>query len=95
MNCPYRDFQECIVEKCPSCNYKENKRTVIEGRYPSWMDSDTAIKRGCAWEATKTSYEFISCKLLENNVQPVPSKKEIVNQNITNETCISIKKSIF
>lgn len=25
MKCPYRNFEDCIIEKCPSCNYKEKK----------------------------------------------------------------------
>ena len=29
MKCPYREFQECMVEQCPSCNYIEEKKEVI------------------------------------------------------------------
>jgi hypothetical protein len=47
MKCPYRDFQECIVEQCPSCNYEEVKKTVIGDHAPLWMSTDEAIKRGC------------------------------------------------
>lgn len=93
MKCPYRNFEDCIVEKCPSCNYKENKEEVIEGRYPAYMDSRTAIERGMAWKSTKTTYEFVSCKLVENAVQPIPSKKEVINK--TTKTNVVVKKSIF
>lgn len=93
MKCPYRNFEDCIVEKCPSCNYKENKVEVIAGRYPEYMDTETAIKQGRAWKNTKTTYEFVSCKLVESGSQPIPPKKEIINN--TAETNIIVRKSIF
>lgn len=93
MKCPYRNFQDCIVEKCPSCNYKENKRTSIAGRKPQYMSDETAMKEGCIWEETETTYEFVSCKLIENSVQPIPPKTEVVNNNT--RTNVVVKKSIF
>lgn len=93
MKCPYRNFEECIIEQCPSCNYKENKKKVTAGRKPSCMSDDEAFKAGCLWEETKTTYEFVSCKLIENAVQPIPAKKEITNNNT--RTSVVIKKSIF
>ncbi len=93
MKCPYRNFEECLVEKCPSCNFKENKEKVIEGRYPAYMDVQTAIREGYAWKGTKTTYEFVSCKLVESAVQPVPPKKEIINN--TTRTSVMVKHSIF
>lgn len=53
MKCPYREFQECIVEKCPSCNYEEVKETVINGKAPYWMSDGEAIRRGNKWKETK------------------------------------------
>ena len=53
MKCPYRNFEECLVEKCPSCNYKENKQEVIEGRYPTYMSTQTAIEQGYGVERNK------------------------------------------
>lgn len=93
MKCPYREFQECIVEQCPSCNYEDVKRTVIHGKAPYWMDEKEAIKNGYKWEETINTYMFISCKLIDNGVQPVPAAKQIVNN--TTKTNISIRKSIF
>lgn len=93
MKCPYRDFQECLVEKCPSCVYEEVKTETIEGRYPHYMTIEKAINEGYAWKSTKTSYEFVSCKLIENSVQPMPSKKEIINN--TQKTSVVVKRSIF
>lgn len=93
MKCPYRDFQECIVEKCPSCNYKEIPKTVISGRAPHWMSIDEAIKRGNKWEDTVKTYEFVSCKLIDSGVQPIPAVKQTIN-NTTN-TSVVIRKSIF
>ena len=93
MKCPYRNFEECIIEKCPCCNYKENKKEVTEGRYPTYMNSATAVEKGLAWKSTRTTYEFVSCKLVENGVQPVPPKKEIINNH--NETRVVVRKSIF
>lgn len=93
MKCPYMDFKDCIVEQCPSCNYKENKNEVIEGRFPSYMSAERAISEGNAWISTKTTYEFVSCKLIDNNVQPIPSKKELINN--TTRTNVVVKQSIF
>jgi len=93
MKCPYRNFEECIVEQCPSCNYEEVKEKVISGIYPHYMSTETALEKGYAWRETKTTYKFLSCKLVENNVQPVPPKKEIINNE--QKTVVSIRKSIF
>lgn len=72
---------------------KKIKKEVIEGRYPAYMDTQTAIERGMAWKETKTTYEFVSCKLVENAVQPIPVKKEVINNNT--RTSVVVKKSIF
>lgn len=93
MKCPYRDFQECIIEQCPSCNYEEVKTPTIVGHAPLWMSTDEAIKRGCQWIETQTSYKFISCKLIDNSVQPVPATKQVINN--TTETNVVVRKSIF
>ena len=93
MKCPYKNFEECIVEQCPSCNYEVVKTPYIEGRYPRYMSSEEAIKQGCAWESTKTSYKFISCRLIDGNVQPVLRDNNIVNN--VNKTSVSIRKSVF
>lgn len=93
MKCPYRDFKECIVEQCPSCNYEEIKENHIAGRYPSYMSQENAIKNGMAWEEVRTIRKFVSCKLIDGNVQPVPTKKDIINN--TSTTKIVINKSIF
>ena len=93
MKCPYREFQDCIVEKCPSCNYEEEKRTAIAGRYPTYMSTERAIEEGYAWKETKTTYKFVSCKLINNNVQPVPANKTVVNNN--QKTSVVVKRSIF
>ena len=93
MKCPYRDFQECIIEQCPSCNYEEVKKTVIGGHAPLWMSTDEAIKRGCQWRETVTSYKFVSCKLIDDGVQPIPATKQVINN--TTETNVVVRKSIF
>ena len=93
MKCPYREFQECIVEKCPSCNYKEETKTVISGLAPHWMSNDEAIKRGNKWEETVRTYKFISCKLIDNGVPPPPVIHQTINN--TTRTNVAIKKSIF
>lgn len=93
MKCPYREFQECIVEKCPSCNYEEIKQTIISGRAPYWMSDEEAIKRGNKWKETAKTYKFVSCKLIDNNVQPVPVIKQTINN--TTSTNVVIRKSIF
>ena len=93
MKCPYRDFKDCIVEKCPSCNYREVKKHITRGFCPPNMSFETAEKIGYMYECTETVYEFISCKLIENNVQPIPPKKEIINNS--SNTSVAIKRSIF
>ena len=93
MKCPYRNFEDCIVEKCPSCNYEEVKEEIIAGRWPSWMSTEEAIKQGNAWHTTKTKYKFISCRLADKGVQPAP----VVKQEIDNSTrtTVVVRKSIF
>lgn len=95
MKCPYNNFEDCIVEKCPSCNYETIEETVIEGRCPNWMDYNTALKRGNIWESKKKKYKFISCNLADNCVQPV-LRDEHINIDIDNtETNVFVKHSIF
>lgn len=93
MKCPYRNFEECLVEKCPSCNYEEIKEEVIEGRPPIYMSTQEALEKGLAWKEHWISYKLVSCKLIDNAVQPIPPKKEIINN--TTKTNVVVKKSIF
>lgn len=93
MKCPYREFQECIVEQCPSCNYIEEKNEVIDGACPVYMSLETAIEKGYAWRSIKTTYKFVSCKLVDGGVQPIPAQKQVVNN--TQKTNVVIRKSIF
>ena len=93
MKCPYRDFKECIVEECPSCNYKEAKISVVTGRCPSWMSKKEAIERGMVWEEIRTVYHFVSCKLIDSGVQPVPATKQTINN--TTQTNVVVRKSVF
>ena len=93
MKCPYREFQDCIIEKCPSCNYEEVERTIISGRAPYWMNDEEAIKQGNKWKETVKIYNFVSCKLIDNSVQPTPVIKQTIN-NIA-RTNVTIRKSIF
>ena len=95
MRCPYRDFNACIIQECPSCNYKEVKHNVIEGRIPGRMSAQEAVEKGYAWDVTRTKYEFVSCKLVESNVQPVPAKKEVINNTTNNQMGVLIHRSIF
>lgn len=92
MKCPYNNFQECIVEKCPSCNYETIKNIVIEGLKPYRMSTEEAIRQGCQWEVTKTTYKFISCRLIDNCIQPVPKNDTVINNNVENKSYISIRK---
>lgn len=93
MKCPYREFKDCIVEQCPSCDCGEVKKEVVEGRYLHYMDEERALKEGYAWRSTETTYKFVSCKLIGNNVQPVPANKQVINN--TTKTNAVVKKSIF
>lgn len=93
MKCPYKNFEECMVEQCPSCVYEEIKEEKVAGRYPLYMSLETALSKGYAWKETKTSYKFVSCKLVEGNVQPIPPKKEIINN--TQKTSVIVHRSIF
>lgn len=93
MKCPYRNFSNCIVQEFPSCEYVEAQHKILGGRKPHYMSDEDAIKAGCLWEESKTEYKFVACKLIEAGTQPVPQKKEIINN--TSITKVSIKKSIF
>lgn len=95
MKCPYRDFQDCIIEKCPSCNYEEVERTIINGRAPCWMNDEEAIKQGNKWKETIKIYKFVSCKLIDNNVPPPSITKQTINNTNTTQTNVLIRKSIF
>lgn len=95
MKCPYNNFQECLIEKCPSCNYKISKYTKLVGRKPYYMSDEQAIKDGYLWEETVKKYEFISCKLIDNLVQPAPKNETIINNKIENKSHILIKRSVF
>ena len=91
VKCPYNGFKDCIVQECPSCNYEEQKRTRIAGRYTGSLKE--ALERGAAWEEKYVEYKFISCKLADGGVQPVPQKTETINN--TQKTNVVIHKSIF
>ena len=93
MKCPYRQFKECILQECPSCNYETVECEEIQGTFPAYMDSETAIKQGYAWRVKKKKYKFLSCKLVENNVQPIPKNETVIN-NKTN-TSVLVHRSIF
>lgn len=93
MKCPYRNFEECLVEKCPSCNYIETKKMVIDRRKPNHNVYEDAYRRSLLMEKVKTTYEFVSCKLVENGVQPIPQEKKVINN--TTKTSIVVNKSIF
>ena len=95
MKCPYNNFTECIVEKCPSCIYKTIEDTKIDGRYPTWMSPYDAVKLGYAWESVVKSYEFVSCKLIDNNVQLPNKVEQIVNNTNTNTTSVSVRRGLF
>ena len=82
MLCPYREFKECLVEQCPSCNYETVTKKVMAGRKPPYMSDEEAMRIGCIWENTKTTYKFVSCKLVDNNV-PLPDvNKQVVNTSM-------------
>ena len=93
MKCPYNNFEDCILEKCPACNYEVVEKTVIRGRYPSWMGLNEALERGCAWEEKEKTYKFVSCKLAEDSVQPVLRDEHVVNNNL--EIDMLMNHSIF
>ena len=93
MKCPYRNFEDCIVEQCPACIYDEETIERIAGRYPDYMSAERAVELGYAWKTTKTSYEFVSCKLIDNSVQPVPANKQVINN--TTKTSVVVRKSVF
>jgi len=95
MKCPYNNFQECLVEKCPSCNYEVIEYTTLEGIKPYYISSEQAIKDGSLWEEKRKKYKFISCKLIENCVQPVPKNDTIINNKVESKSTVSIRRSIF
>ena len=95
MKCPYKNFEECLVEKCPSCTYEEVKETVMAGRRPYHMSEEEAIECGSRWEQTKTIYKFKSCSLASANVQPVLRDETIINNTTKINVDNSSYRSIF
>ena len=95
MKCPYNNFEECIVEKCPSCTYEEVKEIVIAGKKPPQFCDEYARELGCIWNETKTTYVFKSCSLLSANVQPVLRDETIINNTTKVNVDNSSYRSIF
>lgn len=93
MKCPYRDFQECIVEQCPSCNYETVETEHLAGSWQHYRNIEKALENRSAWIEKRKSYKFISCKLVEGGVQPVPAQKQVINN--TQETNVVLRRSIF
>lgn len=94
MKCPYREFSDCIVEQCPACVYKEITEDCIEGRVPYNISIDEAIKMGYAWKSKRLIRRFVSCSLVDNNVQPLPANKQVIN-NTTETKVVVSKRSLF
>ncbi len=95
MKCPYRGFEECLLEQCPSCIYKEIKERKIAGTYSVALGVDSGIRNNTAWEYIDTKYEFVACKLMDNNVQPIPPEEVTVNNTTNTKINTVLKKSIF
>ena len=91
MKCPYKNFEECLVEKCPSCIYETIKKTVVAGRKPHQFCEEYARELGCIWNETEITYEFKSCSLLSANVQPVLRNETIIN----NTTKVNVDNSSY
>ena len=88
MQCPYREFQPCLVENCPSCEYETEEEKKLCGRAPIGMEYQKAIESGYCWYDTKKTYRFKACKLIENGV-PLPSKS---SKKIDNSKRVSVIK---
>lgn len=95
MQCPYRNFQDCLLEKCPACVFEEIKSSTTRGRKPDWLSYEAAEQKGMIWKETHTSYKFISCRLVDNNVAPSPAIKEEKIVNNVSSSVTMIKRSIF
>lgn len=97
MKCPYKNFEDCLIEKCPACTYEKKEYTKKEViGVPPYLSLEEAEKHGYrprTIEKVDTVYEFVECKLVKNNVQPTPHKTEnTVNEHKTN---ITIHQSLF
>ena len=97
MKCPYKNFEDCIVEKCPSCVYEEITETHSEViGSPAFLSIEEAQKRGyrpAVINSERKTYAFKSCRLIENKAPFVSTKTE----NITNikNTSTVVNHSIF
>lgn len=93
MKCPYKNFEPCIGKECPACNYTITKERELVGRAPHWMTDEVAIEAGYLYYETKEVFHFVSCGLVQNNVQPAaPTNITTINKN--SATAI-VRKSIF
>ena len=93
MKCPYKNFEPCIGKECPACNYTITEEKELTGYAPYRMSTERAIEEGYQSYITKKVFHFVSCGLVQNNVQPAaPTNITTINKN--SATAI-IRKSIF
>ena len=91
MRCPYRDFKECLVDRCPSCEYETVVEDVIEGRYPGG-DIELGLLHGSCWHAKRKRSKFKSCKLINSGVA-LPSKVSVDNNtSVATSMMVSIDR---
>ena len=72
MQCPYRNFQDCLLEKCPACVFEEIKDSITRGRKPDWLSYEAAEQKGMIWKETHTSlnevmYEWTYEQVMQAN----------------------------
>ena len=94
MRCPYKNFEPCLLEECPACEYEVEIKETFEGRKHPNMSVDEAIRQNLMYVKKTNFYKFKNCKLVENSVR-LPDKR-IDNTKINNtKQTVTVKSSIF
>ncbi|MCC8044197.1 MAG: hypothetical protein LIP12_01700 [Clostridiales bacterium] len=89
MKCPYRNFEECLVEKCPACEYETVETEKLAG-VPPFGDYELGLMRGNCWYEKQTTYKFKACGLVKSGVQPAP--QTVINNEVKTQTNVTIRK---
>lgn len=91
MKCPYREFEDCLIQECPSCDYEVEEIEHIEHYYKN--PANYRLYRESEYKRIEKKYIFKSCSLVKNNVQPIPKAETHIDARTSSKTLVH--SSIF